>query len=316
MYILNLFKLSLVTLTIYLHQLVWPYTTRLTNIGVIQVHIAIHITTTMSDHESYSLDPALFNTDFYSKLLHLWIRTYPTPVSAPSDEDIKTWFGLGATDEEKSAFDSKVAALCMPLLDSIGPSRWALPEFKSIDTDREAHYSAFAAPFVREFTISQGSGSEILPNEDIALAITILLDQTTRNCFRRESQRVVYEHYDRICRAVTDAIHDMDIDKCDRFREVVGWRVWFNMPLEHSESVRDHEYLATVLRGMLEAARRNGDEGGEKFLGLMIPYEGYHFEPLKRFGRYPWRNRWLGRKNTRDEDRYFEEGGKTFGTDS
>lgn len=269
----------------------------------------------MADHESYNLNPSLFNTDFYSKLLHLWLRTYPAPVSAPSDEDLAKWFGLkGATEEEKAAFDSEVTSLCKPALDSIGPSHWVLPPFSSIDADREAYYSSFAAPFVAEFTGTRHS-SEI-PNEDIALAIIILLDQTTRNCFRKDEQRVVYEHYDRLARAVTAAIHDMDIDKCERFRNVASWRVWFNMPLEHSESVRDHEYLEGVSKGILEGCRKNGDEGAAEFMEMMIRYEGYHFEPLKKFGRYPWRNRWLGRKNTIEEDEYFEEGGRTFGTAS
>ncbi|GAB7338988.1 hypothetical protein MBLNU457_5657t1 [Dothideomycetes sp. NU457] len=267
----------------------------------------------MADHKSYSLDPSLFNTAFYSNLLHLWLRTYPTPVSAPSDSDTAKWFGLGATDSEKKAFDSKVVSLCAPVLESIGPSHWTLPAFQSIDSDREAYYSSFAAPFVAEFTTQRPDSS--IPNEDIALALIILLDQTTRNCFRRDEQRIVYEHYDRLARAVTGAIHDMDIDKCDRFREVAAWRVWFNMPLEHSESVRDHEYLETVLREMMGYARRNGDEGAVEFLGTMIEYEGYHFEPLRRFGRYPWRNRWMRLENTREEEKYFREGGRTFGTD-
>ena len=88
----------------------------------------------------------------------------------------------------------------------------------------------------------------------------------------------------------------------------------YKRQFEHSESVRDHEYLATVLQDMLETVQRNGDEEGEKFVGLMTTYEGYHFEPLKRFGRYPWRNRWMGRENTEAEDKYFKEGGRTFGT--
>jgi len=65
------------------------------------------------------------------------------------------------------------------------------------------------------------------------------------------------------------------------------------MPYMHSESLIIHQ----------EALRLFGALGNEDNL----KYENLHIETLKRFGRYPKRNKALGRKSTPDELAYIAE---------
>lgn len=86
------------------------------------------------------------------------------------------------------------------------------------------------------------------------------------------------------------------------------------MPLEHSEALADHQLLGTVLKQMWEKAKRSEDETGAKFVEKALEFEEKHVQPLREFGRYPWRNKWLGRETTEAERKWLEEGGDKFGT--
>lgn len=43
-----------------------------------------------------------------------------------------------------------------------------------------------------------------------------------------------------------------------------------------------------------------------------LEYAKRHKDIIERFGRFPHRNRILGRKNTVEEDEFLENGGETF----
>lgn len=160
-------------------------------------------------------------------------------------------------------------------------------------------YSQIAAPFIPHLS-GEDSGTH-------ALALAILLDQFPRNLFRGPAQAVVYTHYDRISRAVAAEIRARGLD-C--FVETPVWRVWFYICLEHSEAVADHELLRVKLESMMSGK----DQIGARFVEKVLEFEKRHLEPLKQFGRFPWRNRWLGRESTEAEKKWLDAGGDTFGT--
>ena len=268
----------------------------------------------MSSPARFTLDPTLFNQSLYTSVLRFWFPTYPESNSSSIEADMLHWFGSSAS------MDSQCRALAGRALDSIGPEHLRLPPFTSFSADHDL-YDSFAQPFIGQINSAsaEGDGSGVAaaaatsqPSAHIALALALLLDQLPRNIFRGSSQTIVYAHYDRLSRAVSSHTRSLGLDRA--FADTPAWRFWFYMPLEHSEALSDHEALRAALREMLHQAQGRGDEAGVKFLEQTMGFEERHYGPLSEFGRYPWRNQWLGRESTEAERRWLEEGGDKFGT--
>lgn len=264
----------------------------------------------MSPSVKFGLNPALFNPKFYASILRFWLPSYPKPTSQFTQADLLRWFGSSATTDEE------VRAIAGEAISFLSPENLPLPPFVSFEADR-AIYDKIAAPFIphlsnspNESTITKGIRTHT--NAHSALALTILLDQFPRNLFRGPAQAVVYTHYDRLSLALAAQIRDMGLSKF--FADASVWQFWFYLPLEHSESLSDHETLRSMLGEMLEQARSLEDETGIKFVKMSSDFEEKHLTPLAKFGRFPWRNECLGRESTKEERKWLEAGGDTFGT--
>ncbi len=133
-------------------------------------------------------------------------------------------------------------------------------------------------------------------------ALIILLDQFPLNIYRGDSRAYACEQYgvDVCLRGIADG-QDRELSFFER--------AFFYLPLEHSES-REHQRLSikyfTALRD--EAPERYADEAG-----TTLKYALDHKAVVDRFGRYPHRNKVLGRESTADEIAYLKQGGATYG---
>jgi len=85
-------------------------------------------------------------------------------------------------------------------------------------------------------------------------------------------------------------------------------RVFFYLPLEHAESVEDQELSVALYRELVSAA---GPEGAEVFGGF-LDYAVRHRDVIVRFGRFPHRNRILGRASTAEEIEFLKQPGSSF----
>ena len=260
------------------------------------------------DIHNFRPDPTIFNQALYTRLLKHWFPSYPNPNRLPSQDDLDGWFGHNATPEKKAAFDQTCRDISMPALTSLSPENLTLPPFESFTADHKL-YHVFAAPFANEF-LDTSNKPDQTHREESALALQLLLDQMSRNCFRDESQRVVYEHYDRLSRALCRSIVEAGLDAVPRWAGMQAWRMWFDMPLLHSEDLADHELLAERKKEQWEKARESGDEEMMKFIEM--GGKSNHKKALERFGRFPWRNKWLGRESTAEEKEFLENGGGPF----
>ena len=72
---------------------------------------------------------------------------------------------------------------------------------------------------------------------------------------------------------------------------------------------RSMEYLDECIADV----RGKGDADAVQFLEKMKGFEQMHKEIVDRFGRYPYRNKFLGRQSTEEEEAWIKEGGNTFG---
>ncbi len=108
------------------------------------------------------------------------------------------------------------------------------------------------------------------------------------------------------------------------FRYHLGYRMWFYLPLMHSESIKIHEWAKTRYEAMKKDTQNLPEEIAKeqkitteetiKYVQKLEDFEVLHREIIERFGRYPHRNKPLGRQETKEEREYLDNGGLTFGS--
>jgi uncharacterized protein (DUF924 family) len=121
-----------------------------------------------------------------------------------------------------------------------------------------------------------------------ALALLIVLDQFPRNMFRGSARAFVA---DPLARAVALRAIERGFD----WKIAVPERSFVYLPFEHSESLADQERCVALNRA-------SGDADALKWAEL-------HADIIRRFGRFPHRNKLLGRVSTPEEEAFLEGGG-------
>lgn len=134
-----------------------------------------------------------------------------------------------------------------------------------------------------------------------ALAYIIVLDQFSRNMFRNTAKMFAA---DPLAREVCCEGLDADFDTELGFDE----RVFFYLPLEHSEEVTDHERCHEVFSALCTGAPDSLKANADYYLD----YAKQHRAIIDRFGRYPHRNEILGRASTEEEIEFLKQPGTSF----
>ncbi len=124
------------------------------------------------------------------------------------------------------------------------------------------------------------------------LAELVVLDQLSRQLHR--GSPVAFAQDKMALALAQEAVaggHDMAVEH--------GWAMFFYMPYMHAESLVIQDEGVRLFEGF-------GDENALKF---MIA----HRDTIARFGRFPFRNKALGRESTKDEIAYMaEQEGRVF----
>ena len=127
-----------------------------------------------------------------------------------------------------------------------------------------------------------------LDSAEGALALLLLLDQIPRNVFRGSGHAFASDglarHYaERALAAGHDAAFEPEL------------RAFFYLPFEHSEDLADQQRSVTLFEVL----------GNQTY----TQYALEHLRVIERFGRFPHRNRALGRINTAEEQAWLDAGG-------
>ncbi len=80
-------------------------------------------------------------------------------------------------------------------------------------------------------------------------------------------------------------------------------RVFYYFPLLHAEDLSLQQQSVFVYKSLLDLALPETRGVYESFL----EFSAHHYEVIKRYGRFPQRNRWLGRESTTEEVIYLKE---------
>ena len=121
-----------------------------------------------------------------------------------------------------------------------------------------------------------------------ALALVTVLDQFPRNMFRGEARAFATVA---MARAVADRALALGFDQATD----VTMRPFFYLPLMHSESPVDQDRCVRLYEALGDAEQ--------------LRYAREHRDVIKTFGRFPHRNRALGRTTTQAEREFLEADG-------
>lgn len=136
------------------------------------------------------------------------------------------------------------------------------------------------------------------------LALIILVDQMSRHMFREGPEAFEYDHLARqwcLTGLERGADQELDLLEC----------VFFYVPLEHSESRAEQHRsveLYARLKGRIPATER-------ELFSIFLLFElsaRKHCGVVDRFGRFPHRNRALGRPSSAEEIEFLKQPGSSF----
>jgi uncharacterized protein (DUF924 family) len=134
------------------------------------------------------------------------------------------------------------------------------------------------------------------------LALILLLDQFTRNIYRGTERAFSGDSRAlKLCKLGLSENSDLELP--------IECRVFFYMPLEHSENLEDQELCIRLLTSL----KRESPSDKHSLLDANIQFAEQHKAIISRFGRFPHRNEALKRQNTPEEDAYLAGDFASFG---
>lgn len=133
------------------------------------------------------------------------------------------------------------------------------------------------------------------------LALILLCDQFTRHIYRDTPQAFSLDY-----RAQAWTREGL-AQKADQALRPIE-RVFFYLPLEHSEAIADQEQAVRLFESLKAGVSPDAQAVFDGFLDYAIR----HRDIIARFGRFPHRNAALGRRSTEQEIDFLKQPGSSF----
>ena len=134
------------------------------------------------------------------------------------------------------------------------------------------------------------------------LALILLLDQFRRNIYRNTADAFAMD------RLALKYCVEGAREKKDKGLTAIQ-QAFFYMPLQHAESLKVQDKAVEIFNRLAEAVSPTYRETFE----TMATFAELHRDIIAQFGRFPHRNKLLGRENTPEEDEYLAGDSPDFG---
>ncbi len=164
--------------------------------------------------------------------------------------------------------------------DEVGEDRWFVKD-AALDKEIKRRFGLLRD----QLLASKARGWRDTPEH--ILAAILLLDQCSRNIHRGTARAFAGDK-------LALELARLALDRGWTHAAPKDWRLFLLMPLQHSEQLADQE------RSLVEFGRLGDD--------FLFGYARMHHDQIKRFGRFPGRNRALGRVSTPEERGVIERG--------
>lgn len=162
-----------------------------------------------------------------------------------------------------------------------GPAKW-FAKGDAFDIELRTYF------LDEHFAAARRERETLLDDAEGALALILLLDQVPRNVFRDSAHAFATDPLAReYAQRAIDAGFDATIDP--------ALRIFFYLPFEHSEAMADQDRTVALIETLGDAT--------------YLKYAEAHRDVIRRFGRFPHRNRALARVNTAEEQAWLDAGG-------
>jgi uncharacterized protein (DUF924 family) len=161
-----------------------------------------------------------------------------------------------------------------------GPERWFKQDAGFDKEIRDRFLATHEAAAAGKLEWERAPGS--------TLALLLLLDQFPRNMFRGTPRAFATD-------ACALQVAARALEKGFEKKFPPELRSFFYLPFMHSEELSDQEKCLALYKAL-------GEEEG-------IKYAEIHLDAIRRFGRFPHRNKILGRSSTQEEVAYLADGG-------
>lgn len=133
------------------------------------------------------------------------------------------------------------------------------------------------------------------------LSLILLCDQFPRNMYRNTPKAFAFDALAReICQEGLARHDDRQLGRLER--------VFFYLPLEHSESLEDQDQSVQLFSDLLREAPAADKRIFEGFFNFAVR----HREVIRRFQRFPHRNTQLGRASSPEEISFLAQPGSSF----
>jgi uncharacterized protein (DUF924 family) len=203
-----------------------------------------------------------------------------------ANEVLEFWFGRGPWDQAR--------------LDERSRFWFGGSDGPAVVAERDALIRATLEPMLERAT--RGEFASWADSPKRRLALILLFDQVPRNAYRGTAAAFAF---DREALALSveglQLAADAALDPAER--------LFFYLPLEHAESMEAQD-------AALAAFTRLADEAPPEFRDFcagLIGYANKHRDLIKLFGRFPHRNRVLGRGDTPEEAAWLKAHPNYFG---
>ncbi|ABW30379.1 DUF924 family protein [Acaryochloris marina] len=164
-----------------------------------------------------------------------------------------------------------------------------------VDTEIKARFSSYLA----KATNGELEGWKQTPLG--TLALILLTDQFSRNMYRDTAEAFAYDEIARkLCKQGLK-------DRTDQSLRPIQ-RVFFYMPLEHSESLADQEHCIQLFQRLAAESKPHLKDGFEQYIDFAVR----HRNIIDQFGRFPHRNALLNRVSTPAEIEFLKTPGSSF----
>ena len=128
-------------------------------------------------------------------------------------------------------------------------------------------------------------------DSESCVALIILLDQFSRNLFRDNKQAFAQDYKARLI--TNEAVDRGYLEEIN-----LDQKHFMLLPLLHSEDISDHEYAQNLRDAYLKSH--------PQFIEIKKAWDD-HMYAIKKFGRYPHRNKILGRTSTPEEELFLQK---------
>ena len=149
---------------------------------------------------------------------------------------------------------------------------------------------------------SDGGLDHWLDEPEGRLALIILIDQFRRNIYRNRAEAFACDKL--ALKYCVDGIMSKDYKKL-RPEE----QIFFFMPLQHAESLDVQNRSVQIFQALVDGV---GDTLRETF-ETFAHFAELHRDIVEIYGRFPHRNKLLGRENTPEEEAFLGSDGPNFG---